>query len=112
SSNPVRRRAEQGERRTRHYGDVEFVRLRRTKCFAHHERGGDLNSRNTARGQIERLAQLMFGSSMKVSGVPLAQPVFSSAVLVVEDDEMLRMCAADVVADAGFTAIEATNADE
>jgi CheY-like chemotaxis protein len=54
----------------------------------------------------------MFGSSMKVSGVPLAQPVFSSAVLVVEDDEMLRMCAADVVADAGFTAIEATNADE
>jgi CheY-like chemotaxis protein len=30
----------------------------------------------------------------------------------VEDDEVLRMCAANVVADAGFTAIEAANADE
>jgi DNA-binding NtrC family response regulator len=42
----------------------------------------------------------------------LPRPVSGSTVLVVEDDEMLRMCAADVVADAGFTAIEATNADE
>jgi DNA-binding NtrC family response regulator len=38
--------------------------------------------------------------------------VCASAVLVVEDDEMLRMCAADVVADAGFTPVEAANADE
>jgi DNA-binding NtrC family response regulator len=30
----------------------------------------------------------------------------------VEDDEMLRRCAADVVADAGFTPVEAANADE
>jgi DNA-binding NtrC family response regulator len=39
-------------------------------------------------------------------------PVCASVVLVVEDDEMLRMCAADVVADAGFTPVEAANADE
>ena len=39
-------------------------------------------------------------------------PVCASAVLVVEDDEMLRMCAADVVADAGFAPLEAANADE
>jgi CheY-like chemotaxis protein len=42
----------------------------------------------------------------------LKRPVCASAVLVVEDDEILRMCAADVVADAGFTPVEATNADE
>ncbi|WMT79668.1 response regulator [Bradyrhizobium sp. Ash2021] len=35
-----------------------------------------------------------------------------STVLVVEDDEVLRMCAAEVVADAGFSPVEAANADE
>ena len=34
------------------------------------------------------------------------------AVLVVEDDPLLRMHAVDIVEDAGFTAIEAENADE
>src|SRR5450432_1612461 len=34
------------------------------------------------------------------------------AVLVVEDEMMLRMRAVDIVEDAGFTAIEAVNADE
>src|ERR1700689_2767767 len=33
-------------------------------------------------------------------------------VLVVEDEMMLRMRAVDIVEDAGFTAIEAVNADE
>jgi CheY-like chemotaxis protein len=44
--------------------------------------------------------------------MPFPRPPSVSAVLVVEDDEMLRMCAAIVVADAGFTAVEAANADE
>jgi CheY-like chemotaxis protein len=44
--------------------------------------------------------------------MPFPRPLSVSAVLVVEDDEMLRMCAANVVADAGFTPIEAANADE
>ena len=34
------------------------------------------------------------------------------AVLVVEDDPLLRMHAVDIVEDAGFTAIEAKDADE
>jgi CheY-like chemotaxis protein len=42
----------------------------------------------------------------------LPRPFSASTVLVVEDDETLRMCAADVVADAGFTPVEAVNADE
>ena len=44
--------------------------------------------------------------------MPFPRPLSVSAVLVVEDDEMLRMCAANVVADAGFTPVEAANADE
>ena len=44
--------------------------------------------------------------------MPLPRPLPVSAVLVVEDDAMLRMCAANVVADAGFMAVEAANADE
>src|SRR3984957_10933148 len=41
--------------------------------------------------------------------IPLA---VSSAVLVVEDEMLLRMRAVDIVEDAGFTAIEAVNADD
>jgi two-component system, response regulator PdtaR len=44
--------------------------------------------------------------------MPLPRPLPVSTVLVVEDDEMLRMCVANVVADAGFMAVEAANADE
>ena len=44
--------------------------------------------------------------------MPLPRPLLQSTVLVVEDDEVLRMCAAQVVADAGFTPVEAANADE
>jgi CheY-like chemotaxis protein len=44
--------------------------------------------------------------------MPLPRPLLQSTVLVVEDDEVLRMCAAEVVADAGFTPVEAVNADE
>lgn len=36
----------------------------------------------------------------------------SAAVLVVEDEMMLRMRAVDIVEDAGFTSVEATNADD
>ena len=42
----------------------------------------------------------------------LPQPLSLSTVLVVEDDEILRMCTANVVADAGFIPVEAANADE
>lgn len=42
----------------------------------------------------------------------LTQPLSVSKVLVVEDDEILRMCTANVVADAGFMTVEAANADE
>jgi CheY-like chemotaxis protein len=44
--------------------------------------------------------------------MPLPRPLLQSTVLVVEDDEVLRMCAAEVVADAGFIPVEAANADE
>src|SRR5580700_9633668 len=43
--------------------------------------------------------------------VASASPVLP-AVLVVEDEMMLRMRAVDMVEDAGFTAIEAINADD
>src|SRR6202035_647309 len=36
----------------------------------------------------------------------------STNVLVVEDEMVLRMRAVDIVEDAGFTAVEAVNADE
>ncbi|KJC46347.1 histidine kinase [Bradyrhizobium sp. LTSP885] len=42
----------------------------------------------------------------------LRQPEVSPKVLVVEDEMMLRMRAVDIVEDAGFTPIEAVNADE
>jgi CheY-like chemotaxis protein len=44
--------------------------------------------------------------------MPLPRPLPVSTVLVVEDDEMLRTCIGNVVADAGFMAVEAANADE
>src|SRR5450755_4272530 len=40
------------------------------------------------------------------------QPAAPPKVLVVEDEILLRMRAVDIVEDAGFTAIEAVNADE
>jgi CheY-like chemotaxis protein len=42
----------------------------------------------------------------------LPRPLMQSTVLVVEDDEVLRMCVAEVVTDAGFSPVEAANADE
>jgi two-component sensor histidine kinase/CheY-like chemotaxis protein len=42
----------------------------------------------------------------------LHQPAGPPKVLVVEDEMMLRMRAVDIVEDAGFTPIEAVNADE
>src|ERR1051325_803086 len=42
----------------------------------------------------------------------LSQTGSSTNVLVVEDEMVLRLRAVDIVEDAGFTAIEATNADE
>src|SRR5471032_1707487 len=41
-----------------------------------------------------------------------AMPSFHPAVLVVEDEMLLRMRAVDMVEDAGFTPIEAVNADD
>jgi CheY-like chemotaxis protein len=42
----------------------------------------------------------------------LQHPVVPSVVLVVEDEMLLRMRAVDMVEDAGFTSVEAVNADE
>src|SRR5256885_5570499 len=39
-------------------------------------------------------------------------PLPSTNVLVVEDEMVLRMRAVDIVEDAGFTAVQAVNADE
>lgn len=40
------------------------------------------------------------------------RPLSVSVVLVVEDDDLVRLCAADMLADAGFDVVEAFNADE
>jgi CheY-like chemotaxis protein len=42
-----------------------------------------------------------------MAGVQRSRPV----VLVVEDDELLRMCAVEMIEDAGFTVTEAADAD-
>src|SRR5947199_9078934 len=42
----------------------------------------------------------------------MASPTIPANVLVVEDEMVLRMRAVDIVEDAGFTAVEAVNADE
>src|SRR5580658_1691676 len=44
-----------------------------------------------------------------MASIPSAVP---RAVLVVEDEMMLRMRAVDMVEDAGFTPVEAVNADD
>src|SRR5665647_1319317 len=50
---------------------------------------------------------------MKVPGTMASgQSAVLRAVLVVEDEMMLRMRAVDMVEDAGFTAVEAINADD
>src|SRR6202163_1514357 len=50
---------------------------------------------------------------MKVLGIMVSgQSAALRAVLVVEDEMMLRMRAVDMVEDAGFTAVEAINADD
>jgi two-component sensor histidine kinase/CheY-like chemotaxis protein len=50
------------------------------------------------------------GSRESNSNMDLLQP--TANVLVVEDEMMLRMCAVDIVEDAGFTSVEAVNADD
>jgi CheY-like chemotaxis protein len=40
------------------------------------------------------------------------RPTIPAVVLVVEDDLMLRMCAVDMVEDAGYTPVEAVDAEE
>jgi two-component sensor histidine kinase/DNA-binding response OmpR family regulator len=47
-----------------------------------------------------------------VAGEFAVPPAVSSAVLVVEDEMLLRMRAVDIVEDAGFRPVEATNADD
>src|SRR3954462_2263667 len=42
----------------------------------------------------------------------MTSPTIPANVLVVEDEMVLRMRAVDIVEDAGFTAVEAINADE
>ena len=47
-----------------------------------------------------------------VAGELAVVPVVPPAVLVVEDEMLLRMRAVDIVEDAGYTPVEATNADD
>jgi two-component sensor histidine kinase/ActR/RegA family two-component response regulator len=49
---------------------------------------------------------------MVVAGEFAASPAVASTVLVVEDEMLLRMRAVDIVEDAGFRPVEATNADD
>src|SRR3981081_3965308 len=50
---------------------------------------------------------------MKVPGTMISgQSAVPRTVLVVEDEMMLRMRAVDMVEDAGFTSVEAVNADD
>jgi CheY-like chemotaxis protein len=54
------------------------------------------------------MASISESSAMMV----LDRPVIPAIVLVVEDDMMLRMRAVDMVEDAGYTPVEAVDADE
>jgi CheY-like chemotaxis protein len=40
------------------------------------------------------------------------RPAAASTVLIVEDEMLLRMCAVDMVEDAGYSSVEAVDADE
>ena len=51
-------------------------------------------------------------AQMKVLGIMPPNQAAGRSVLVVEDEMMLRMRAVDIVEDAGFTAVEAINADD
>jgi CheY-like chemotaxis protein len=44
--------------------------------------------------------------------IALDHPILSAVVLVVEDEMLLRIRAVDMVEDAGFTSVEAVDADE
>jgi CheY-like chemotaxis protein len=44
--------------------------------------------------------------------MPSLQKCSVATVRVVEDDELLRTCSAEIVTEAGFVAVEAANADE
>src|ERR1700738_1013564 len=68
----------------------------------------------TFEAMSERLARVNhFGSQRKRQAIMvLHQTVVPPKVLVVEDEMMLRMRAVDIVEDAGFTPIEAVNADQ
>ena len=62
----------------------------------------------------EQLARAnQFGSQRKCRAIMvLHQTAVTPKVLVVEDEMMLRMSAVNIVEDAGFTAIEAVDADD
>ncbi len=66
---PVRRCAAQGKRCARHNSNVEFVRLRRPKCLAHHEAGSELISGEDSIAAPNRApgAALTVGSSTEAS---------------------------------------------
>src|SRR4051794_35278337 len=55
----------------------------------------------------------MLGNARRINRMPISTGSTEvPRVLVVEDEMVLRMRAADIVEDAGFTAVEAVNADE
>src|SRR5674476_1481032 len=58
-----------------------------------------------------RIDLLTLAFEMSVMTV-LDQPAVPTVVLVVEDEMLLRMRAVDMVEDAGFTPVEAVDADE
>lgn len=61
---------------------------------------------------ISRNSRSLSGRFILEGGALKTSPSNRSVVLVVEDDPLILMSAVDMIADAGFEPIEATNADE
>jgi PleD family two-component response regulator len=60
----------------------------------------------------EQLARAYPLAQHESAAMAASGPAFLRTVLVVEDEMMLRMRAVDMVEDAGFTSVEAINADD
>jgi CheY-like chemotaxis protein len=59
-------------------------------------------------GTIGAAIASLFAKGLRVSDCTVTRPV----VLIVEDDFLIRMHAAEMIADAGFNVVEAASADE
>jgi CheY-like chemotaxis protein len=74
------------------------------------------NCMQRALGSIASLTKEFSHAAIQRNAVPvmmvLDRPVAPRVVLVVEDEMLLRMRAVDMVEDAGYTAVEAVDADQ